>query len=471
LVNARRVPMKKSIARILVPLVSLTLVVLSANASAPAQTYADLYNFILTYGADPRGVLAQGRDGNLYSTTVTGGNSRSGQCQPSECGVLFQVTPTGTYSDLFNFDYQHGSAPFGGVTLGTDGRFYGTTNEGGSGYGTIFRYATNGRGLSLYIFNGVPAEGGNPSSPPIEGGDGNFYGVTSKFSDFPGVSYRISPTGTFAAIGQIPGYSDAPLLLASDGNFYGTTYPTPNEGESSVFRMTTDGVASVIHKFNGGDGKDPLSPVIQASDGVLYGTTSTGGHGNGVVFRLTLQGAFSVLHYFGDIRNDGTAPHAGLVQATDGNIYGVTSGGGTSGKGVIFRITQKGIYSILYNFDGMHGSAPYSTPVQHTNGKIYGLASAGGTSGNGVVYSFDLGLGPFVKLVSIEGRVGRTGGILGQGFTGTTNVSLNGTSAAFTVVSDTYLTATVPPGATSGYVTVTTPNGTLASNVPFRVVP
>jgi uncharacterized repeat protein (TIGR03803 family) len=437
--------------------------------AAPAQTYTDLYNFRLTGGADPRGVLAQGRDGNLYSTTPTGGDSGSKECKPSLCGVLFQVTPTGAYSDLFNFDYVHGSVPFGGMTLGTDGRFYGTTNEGGaSGYGTIFKGTTNG-GVSLYSFTGGFGEGGNPSAPPIEGSDGYFYGVTSKFSDFPGVSYRISSSGTFVPIGQIPGYSDAPLLQASDGNFYGTTYPTLNEGENSVFQMTTYGVATMIHTFNGGDGENPFSPVIQASDGVLYGTTSGGGHGNGVVFRLTLQGAFSILHYFGDIRNDGTAPHAGLVQATDGNIYGVTSAGGTAGKGVIFRIAQNGVYSILYNFDGMHGAAPYSTPVQHTNGKIYGLASAGGTSGNGVAYSFDLALGPFVKLVPTVGIIGQTGGILGQGFTGTTNVSFNGTSASFRVVSDTYLTATVPPGATTGYVSVTTPTGTLTSNVPFVI--
>jgi hypothetical protein len=136
---------------------------------------------------------------------------------------------------------------------------------------------------------------------------------------------------------------------------------------------------------------------------------------------------------------------------------------------VIFRIAQNGVYSILYNFDGMHGAAPYSTPVQHTNGKIYGLASAGGTSGNGVAYSFDLALGPFVKLVPTVGIIGQTGGILGQGFTGTTNVSFNGTSASFRVVSDTYLTATVPPGATTGYVSVTTPTGTLTSNVPFVI--
>jgi len=102
---------------------------------------------------------------------------------------------------------------------------------------------------------------------------------------------------------------------------------------------------------------------------------------------------------------------------------------------------------------------------------IYGLAVAGGTYNKGVVYSFDMGLGPFVSLVSTSGKVGKTVEVLGQGFTGTTAVSFNGTPATFKVVSATFLKATVPSGATTGPVTVTTPGGTLTSNQPFRVKP
>jgi len=99
-----------------------------------------------------------------------------------------------------------------------------------------------------------------------------------------------------------------------------------------------------------------------------------------------------------------------------------------------------------------------------------GRPTQGALYGYGNVYSLDMGLGPFVTFVQAAGKVGQTGGILGQGFTGTTNVSLNGISASFTVVSDTFIRATVPLGATTGYVTVTTPSGTLTSNVPFHVI-
>jgi uncharacterized repeat protein (TIGR03803 family) len=189
------------------------------------------------------------------------------------------------------------------------------------------------------------------------------------------------------------------------------------------------------------------------------------------VFRLTSQGAITVLHNFPDPHypNDGVQSYAGLLQATDCNFYGVTEYGGAAGYGVIFQITSAGAYSILYNFDGTHGGRPESTPIQHTDGKIYGLTIFKGPPNDGVVYNFDMGLEPFVGLVSNTGKVGEAIEVLGQRLTGTTGVSFNGTSATYIVVSDTYLRTMVPSGATTGFVTVTTPGGTLTSNKEFRV--
>ena len=113
----------------------------------------------------------------------------------------------------------------------------------------------------------------------------------------------------------------------------------------------------------------------------------------------------------------------------------------------------------------------YGGLVQATNGILYGTTNAGGYLDLGTVFSLDVGLGPFVKFVRAASKVGQVGGILGQGFTGTSNVSFNGISSNFTVAADTFITATVPAGATTGYVTVTTPSGTLTSNVPFQVIP
>jgi uncharacterized repeat protein (TIGR03803 family) len=176
---------------------------------------------------------------------------------------------------------------------------------------------------------------------------------------------------------------------------------------------------------------------------------------------------------------DGFQPYAGLVQATDGNFYGANSAGGTANDGTIFKISPTNAYKTLYDFDGTTGSTPLVTLFQHTSGVLYGDTEMGGT-GNvspcttgqcGVFYSLSLGLKPFVSLVFASGKVGQTVEVLGQGFTGTKGVSFGGTAATFKVVSSTYLTATVPSGATTGSVTVTTPAGTLTSNKQFRVTP
>ena len=137
----------------------------------------------------------------------------------------------------------------------------------------------------------------------------------------------------------------------------------------------------------------------------------------------------------------------------------------------MFRVTTGGALTTLHTFDGKDGADPFSGLVQDTNGDLYGTTYDGGSHDEGTVFSLDMGLGQFVSFVNGAGRVGQTGGILGQGFTGATSVSLNGTPASFRVVSDTFIEATVPAGATTGYVTVTTPGGTLSSNVPFRVLP
>jgi uncharacterized repeat protein (TIGR03803 family) len=177
----------------------------------------------------------------------------------------------------------------------------------------------------------------------------------------------------------------------------------------------------------------------------------------------------AILHTFYSLI-DGASPDAGLIQATDGNFYGTTYES-ASGYGTIFTIASNGAMTTLHVFDSLDGAGSRAALVQGTTGTFYGTTAAGGIDDDGTVFSLDMGLSPFVAFVHNSGKVGKTGGILGQGLTGTTSVSLNGTTVNFTVKSDTFLTATVPDGATTGPVTVTTPSGTLTSNVPFRVLP
>lgn len=205
--------------------------------------------------------------------------------------------------------------------------------------------------------------------------------------------------------------------------------------------------------------------------------------GCGTVFKVTPKGVFATLYAFCQKSPcvDGAEPDdsasAGLTLATDGEFYGVTQYEGANSYGTIFKITSAGRLTTLHSFTGPDGSSPMAAPIQGTNGIFYGTTADGGNSlppceGRcGTIYSLDVGLRPFVTFVQPFGKVGQTGGILGQGFTGTTEVSFNGVPTNFTVRADTFLTTTVPPGAMSGSVTVTTPTGVLTSNVPFQVIP
>jgi uncharacterized repeat protein (TIGR03803 family) len=234
----------------------------------------------------------------------------------------------------------------------------------------------------------------------------------------------------------------------------------------------------VLHNFTGypADGNLPVGTLAQDKNGTLYGTTYLGGSKNiGTIFKISPTGtAYAVLHNFDRSVNinEGANPLAGVSVGTDGNLYGAAGAGGSKNAGALFEITPAGSYTTLYNFCAVtcaDGFGPQASLVQHTNGKLYG-----DTSGNslqpGVVFSLDMGLGPFVKLVLFSGKVGQSIQVLGQGFTGATSVKVGGTSATFSIVSDTYLTAIVPAG-TSGSVTVTTGSGTLTSDRKYLVIP
>lgn len=462
----------------------LVLAIAAISTVAHAQTFSVLYNFG-THSDDPTnpqysGIVAQGRDGNLYSAAPGGTDG---------VGAMFKITPGGVLTVPYTFDLEH--QPLGGLTLGADGNFYGTTNSGGTAnLGTIFKITPGGKLTVLHNFTNT-GDGAYPYAPPIQGVDGNFYGTTTQANVGYGTVYKITSSGDLTTLHSFDfaqgEYPFAPLVQGTDGNFYGTaqlggTSTKCVGGCGTVFRITPSGGISVLYNFDEKHGETPIGPLVQASDGNFYGTTTGGGtygpHCCGVIFRITPTGTLTVLHDFPASADDGINVIAGLVQATDGNLYGTTAGGGADAEGIIFSISPKSpyAYKILYAFDGTTGASPQVTLVQHTNGILYGDTEAGGIDTKycgacGTFYSLNMGLKPFVRLVSASGKVASTVEILGQGFTGTTGVSFGGTSATFTVSSSTYLTAKVPAGARTGAVTVTTPGGKLTSSQSFRVTP
>lgn len=422
-------------------------------------------------GGNPAVAPVLAPNGNFYGTTSTGGTSPASSCQwLTGCGTIFEITPAGKLTVLHNVCSESNCADglaAGRLVLGANGNFYGTTTSGGIlngdagcpyGCGTIFTLSPAGKFTTLYKF----------CSEVDSQGD--------------------------CADGVFPVYG---LVQAENGKFYGMTYDGGTSGVGNIFEITAAGKLTPIYSFcsqpNCADGRSPSAPLILGKDGNLYGTTSSGGaYGGGTAFAITPTGHFTTLYSFCNWATnscpDGSSPSASLTQGSDGNLYGTTSAGGIvngglcllTGCGTTFQITAidqlNGLYSFCAQTSCSDGAYP-GAMMQATNGNFYGVATKGGRpgcivgGGCGTAWSLSLGLGPFVQANPGFGHVGQRVNILGNHLTGATSVTFDGTPAKFKVVSDAYIVAALPTGASSGRIEVTTSNGTLSSNVDFKVLP
>ncbi|MGB6689251.1 MAG: choice-of-anchor tandem repeat GloVer-containing protein [Terracidiphilus sp.] len=413
------------------------------------------------------GMISQTPGGNLIS-------SANGGCEGFTNGAAFEV---GFQGANFTILQEFGTTiPSGGLTLGTDQRFHGVTTFGGSrNHGTVYRLSTQPDIVYEHDFEGG-ADGGYPWFQPIQGADGSFYGTTAGASSaYAGTVYKIDASDRYSVLHNFSTTDGrgplAPLVEGSDSNFYGTTGDGGQNGLGTIFRISSTGDFKVLYNFDGTIGKGPVGPLIQASDGNFYGATVRGGTLNqGVAFKMTPAGTVTLLYDFSLTAQDGNEPGGGLVQATDGNFYGTLTFGGAAGFGVIYRLTPTGVFTKLHDFYSQTGAYPQCTLLQHTTGKLYGTTTAGGTNNEGVMFEYDPGLGPFVTFLNVYGQVGAKVDILGEYFAaGVTTVFFNGVPALNPKITPTYIEATVPEGATTGLITVTTSKGTLTSNQPFVV--
>ncbi len=462
------------------------LLVAVAAASLCAQTFKDVYDFDCSAeGCSPYdfGQVTQGLDGLLYGTALNGKGSPG-------LGTIFRVLPASpvVYATLWQFDgATTGEFPQGGLTLASDGSFYGTTPAGGTyNAGTLFNITPSGILTVLHHFSSAE---GAPVIAPVQGKDGNLYGVTGS-----GTTYRVTlPDGTFVQLPhKAPGTTFGAFLLASDGYLYATSQAGGKYNMGTIFRMTTPGGAiKIVHSFMGSDGSGPEDPLTQAPDGNFYGTASTGGANNtGATFKLTLPNTLTVLHSFdgfvggGNCNNEGGNPIAGLLTASDGYLYGVTSAGGANCIGTIFRVSADGTFDNIFDFDEsgstpIRGELSYTTLVQHTYGCFYGLTSRGGipdgqTSRAGNAF----GMCPKNPIQTVKWagpifvKAGDPVQILGNNFTQSILVTIGGVAADYQVVSNDHLTAQVPTTAVDGVVAVSLTRDRLnESQLAMRILP
>jgi len=452
------------------------------------QTYHTIVNFNGADGAQGNSVT-QGFDGSLYGTTFDGGTNN--------VGTVYKIASDGQLSSLYSFcNASTCTAGFGTSPLvqGEDGDFYGTNYEGGFLWGAIYTITPSGTVTTLHDF--VSTDGAAPNRGMVLASDGNFYGTTyfGGTADV-GTIFKITPNGSLTSLYSfcvLPNCTDGSypiaLLQGRDDRLYGATSGGGAYGyPSTIFRLNRSGLLTTLYTF--GNTSSNTSPLllVQGRGGDFFGLTTPSSLSCpsnpatcGTVFKLTPSGTLTTLYTFCSQPNcaDGWSP-GDLILATDGNFYGTTQLGGIPGCGIsklgcgtIFKVTPWGTLTTIHSLTGSPADGEEPTYLtQNTDGSFFGTTYYGGSHRGGTVFQLSTGLGPFVKLVQSSGKVGDTGGILGQGFIGTTDVFLNGTPASFTVISDTYISATVPAGATTGLVAVKTPSRTLISNAVFQVTP
>jgi len=476
-----------------------------------AQTFKTLVDFNGSNGTGASSPIIQGFDGNYYGATGGGANCPQG----SKCGTIYRLS-AGKMSTVYTFCLQSGcpdgSGPGGSLIQASDGNLYGTTAAGGAnGGGTFFRMSLSGKLTTLYSFCAPSSCGyGNIPTVLVQGSDGSFYGTTQLGgSNGYGAIVKITPAGKLTTLHSFNLNDGADpvggLIQGASGNLYGTTWDGGNlncnwgdnfwGGCGTIFELTPTGSFHTLYSFcpfSCSDGAAPQGSIVEDANGNLYGTTHFGGFvyaesqcdpvGCGTVFKFIAQGQLSSLYTFctqGDgVCTDGFWPTGGVTLGSDGNFYGSASNGGlwngtcTFACGTLFSVTPGGVFRVLHDFVGTDGSYPYLSPMQATNGAFLGSTSNGGTDYyDGTLYSLRMNLPAFVETNPASGKVGTTVVIMGNNLKGSTAVTFNGTEAQFRVAANSAVVATVPAGASSGLVSVTTPSSKLTSNLPFRVIP
>jgi uncharacterized repeat protein (TIGR03803 family) len=467
----------------------------------PAGEMITLHTFDGTDGAYP-GRVIQATDGNFYGPTAATGATGGGS--------LFRMDAVGEITTLYRFPgYSGGDEGVGPEELiqATDGFFYGTTGGGGYYSGTAFRL--DGAGTLTYLCHFGDSGLAGPG-PLIQVGD-RFYGIADSFNN--SKLFEMDITGVVTQLHYFfwndEGEAVSNKLVVADSDLFGTLLNGYTSSKGGVFKTSTDtDDLQVIHSFDGTDGDSPFGPLVATTDQWLYGTTYQGGeHGRGTVFRMDYDGqSFTLIHSFSGI--SGANSTAGLIQAADGLVYGTAGGGPFGGHGVIFRLSnaqiavnevapssgvgEAGVAMTVLGGGFAPGVTVTIGGVAATNVTVVDstflhllmpalspgtydvtVTAPGGAASATLPAAFvvsDTGPPTITGFSPTSGFPGTAVTINGSGFTGATAVAFNGVAAtSFTINSNISITATAPPGATTGELSVTTPGGTAFSATDFTV--
>jgi len=381
--------------------------------------------------------------------------------------VGFSITPQGSMTVLTSFP--SGDNVESLFVAGPNKRLYSSVEPGGNP-GSLFSVTAAPGSREIYP---------EPDFIPVltqSLSNGSLLGVGTINNPSNAWNLLVSQTdGQISSLYQFPTTERlAPSALqANDGNYYGISQAT-NAPTGYVFKVTPSGSLTKLYSFPSGYFVYYVfAPLLQADDGNLYGAVAYGGaNGTGIIYKLTLSGEYTLLYTFP--KNNSGFPTS-LIEGSDGNLYGATLGNfGAGGVGQFFRITKSGEYTLLYELtDPARDGACQCDLVLGSDGIIYGTAQGAGATGAGAIFALDAGLPkpqPWAKQFRpASGQAGTQVLIWGSNLL-SPSVEFNGVPASSVESSGpNYVWATVPAGATSGPITVTTPGGTNTTQASFTV--
>ncbi len=331
-------------------------------------------------------------------------------------GTIFNIKGDGTgFQTLHSFDVATGNTPYGTLLLGHDNKFYGLTIQGGANNkGTIFSFDSANVYTDLHDFTGNA--GNAPMGKLLQTSSGKMYGMTFYDDSIgAGVIFKYNPaTNTYAKMATLSGVGNGQsprgsLMQASNGKMYGLT--TAGGAHNSGTIVTIDTLTNVItnvHNFDLPTGINPFADLIQASNGLLYGVTMYyGTTGDGIIFSFNpATNVFTDLFHFA--MTNGAFPRGNLLQAPNGKLYGLTYGGGPTFNGVLFSydITLNTLTDLV-QFNGTNGSRPTGSLMQASNGNLYGMTSEGGANGFGNIFSYNISTNVITTIHDFNGTDGK----------------------------------------------------------------
>lgn len=374
------------------------------------NTYTKKVNFEGYNGGNPQGTLIQASNGKLYGMTMMGGSF--------DIGVIFEYDfVTNVFSKKFDFSVSNGYNPKGSFVQASNGKLYGMTDQGGvNGQGVIFEYdVISGVYIKKVDLSGE--NGINPLGSMIEASNGKLYGVAKGGTLGSGVIFEydfISNVYTkkfdFSGVNGVNPL--ASLLYATNGKLYGTTQTGGANNLGVIFEYDPfNNIYIKRFEFSSTDGFYPQAPLIQASNGKLYGMTLQGGNNDeGLIFEYDIT-SNSYMKRVDFSKAIGRWPQSSLIEGTNGKLYGMTPSGGINDFGVIFEYEiANNVYTKKIEFNRMEGAFPAGALIQASNGKLYGTTVAGGYDGidgeRGVIYEYDLATNLYTKKIEFTSANG-----------------------------------------------------------------